>query len=112
MMVVKKAIKMAVGNMEVERYRWIAGLVISIALTGFGTAYAFRTTDAHILNVVKSNFTDISDGKGMYAREGRKRITALEEKLSAIDRKLKENGDRLTRIEANLEQLLSRCTDE
>ena len=89
-------------------WKWVAGMMAAVMTSSFATAMTFRTSDEHIKEVVSESFTEISHGRGMYALEGRKRLEALETNNREIRVTLRETADRLTRVEAKIDQLLKR----
>ena len=89
------------GNADV--WKWISGLLLSVAVTNFGTALAMRgptldDIDIRAKRVVKEGFTEISRTNGLYVIEGRPRIDNLESGHREILAKINDHGLKLDRV--------------
>ena len=87
------------------KWKWIAGVLVSLVVSNVTTAFAFRTTPSQIKAVMEDSFTDVSDGRGMYAKEGRRRLETLELAIKAMVEGQAERREAFARIEAQLKRL-------
>jgi len=96
---------------EVETLRvwkWIAGSMAALLVSNAATAWVAianaKVTDDHIVGVVESRFTDISQGRGMYAIEGRGKIDGVALLLTRQGEKLDDVLERLVRLETKIDR--------
>lgn len=97
---------------KAEVWKWVAGslsaIMVSNLLTAIVFGMMFRVTDGHIKDVVKDSFTDISNGAGMYALEGRPKLRAVEKNQEQMAGDMRDVRDRITRMETKLDRILEK----
>lgn len=92
-----------------KRLFWMA---VALMATNFLTAWGFRRTDADIERIAKraahDAFPDHSRKFGKYATEGQLRLKSLETTDKETRKLVRDQGERLARIETKIDLLLEK----